>query len=140
MFNSVTQVLGGTCRFGFSVAALTIGDVDAVAVGNSSSGVGSHRLSMPRTVSIGNQQRTSLHTQAFADVAPVSTRFQLRFGEVRVVPRSSCGRGQTHQERKDLLRQVLRNFIVRLQFLSDRGAHGAASSCFRVRQLNRLIA
>src|ERR1700722_14860806 len=38
---------------------------------------------MPRTVSIGNQQRTSLHIQAFADVAPVSTRFQLRFGEVR---------------------------------------------------------
>jgi hypothetical protein len=35
--------------------------------------------------------------------------------------------GQTHQERKDLLRQVLRNFIVRLQFLSDCGADGAVA-------------
>lgn len=52
-------------------------------------------------------------------------------------------RGQTHQERKDLLRQVLRNFIVRLQFLSDRGAHGAAPqllSCKAAKSTHSLIA
>jgi hypothetical protein len=79
MFDSIRRFLGRTYRFEFSVAALTESDVDAVAVGNSSSGSG--------TVSYGSNERFGITLKAFADGAPVSTRFQLRFGEIRQMQR-----------------------------------------------------
>ena len=46
--------------------------------------------------------------------------------------------GQLHQERKHSPRQVLRNLIERLQFLSNRSARGTARHCFRPRHVIRL--
>ena len=125
----------------FSVAALAIGNAEAVTVGNSSSGVGDHQLSMPEQYqsAISSERISTLrHSQTLLPYPPVFNCDLERSDNSGAAV--FMRRGQTHQERKDLLRQVLRNFIVRLQFLSDRGAHGAAPSCFRVRQLNQLIA
>ena len=69
MFDGVTQVLGEDIplRRGFGCRRRRQGDAEAVAVGNRSgavrsAGSGPMASSMPRSVSIGNQQRTSLHT------------------------------------------------------------------------------
>ncbi len=47
---------------------------------------------------------------------------------------------QLDQERKHFLRQVLRNLIERLQFLSNRGARSAARRCFRPGHVIRFMA
>jgi hypothetical protein len=63
-----------------------------------------------------------------------------RLGSRTESRRLRAGVAHLAQERKYLVRQGLRNLIACLQFLSDRGAHGAAPRRFRVADVIGLVA